>query len=63
MNSCLMPNYRRARELKAEMDEIRLEIEAAEKEGSFSLVSDLKEALYEMQQAYFLTGVTSEYDL
>ncbi len=59
----LRPNYRRARELKSEMDEVRLEIEAAEKEGAFSLVQDLTESLNEMQHALFLTGVTSEYEL
>ena len=59
----LRPNYRRARELKSEMDEVRLEIEAAEKEGAFSLVQDLTESLNDMQHAFFLTGVTSEYEL
>ena len=59
----LRPNYRRARELKSEMDEVRLEIEAAEKEGAFSLVQDLTESLNDMQHAFFLTVVTSEYEL
>lgn len=63
MNSVLRPNYRRARELKAEMDEVILEIEAAEKEGAFSRVADLKDSLHEMQHALFLTGVESEFEL
>lgn len=45
------------------MDEIQLEIEAAEREGAFSRVADLKDSLHEMQHALFLTGVTSEFEL
>ncbi|WP_300573444.1 hypothetical protein [Phenylobacterium sp.] len=61
--TCLRPNYRRARELKSEMDEIRLEIEAASEAGNFSQAQDLIACLQEMEQAYALTGVTSEYEL
>ena len=63
MNSVLRPNYRRAREIKADIDDIILEIENAEKEGAFSRVADLKDSLHELQHAMFLTGVSSEYDL
>lgn len=62
-SSVLRPNYRRARELKADMDEIALEIEQAEAAGSFSTVADLRDSLHEMQHLLFLTGVTSEYEL
>jgi hypothetical protein len=63
MNSALRPNYRRAREIKADMDDIMNDIESAEKEGAFSRVADLKDSLHELQHAMFLTGVSSEYDL
>lgn len=63
MNTCLRPNYRRARELKSEMDDVQSAIEAAESAGNFSLVADMKDSLHEMQHAFFLTGVASEYDL
>lgn len=62
-STCLRPNYRRAREIKADLDDIQSEIEAAEAKGDFSRVQDLKESLHELQHAFFLTGVTSEYDL
>ena len=61
--TALRPNYRRARELKAEMDDVQSGIEAAEAAGNYSQVADLKECLYEIQHAMFLTGVTSEYEL
>lgn len=63
MNSVLRPNYRLARELKSEMDDVRSEIETAEREGAFSRVQDLTESLHDMQHAFFMTGVTSEYEL
>ncbi len=61
--SALRPNYRRARELKSEMDDVQNDIEAAERAGNFNQVLDLKEMLHEMQHELFLTGVTSEYEL
>lgn len=61
--SCLRPNYRRAREIKADMDDVQSDIEAAEARGDFSEVQDLKESQRELQHAFFLTGVSSEYDL
>ena len=61
--TALRPNYRRARELKAEMDEIQFEIETAEQDGMFSRVADLKDSLHEITAALWMTGVTSEYEL
>lgn len=61
--SALRPNYRRAREIKADLDELRLELERAEEAGNFSQAQDLLEAIQEQERAFFLTGVSSEYDL
>lgn len=61
--SALRPNYRLARELKAEIDEVRIAMEEAEKAGNFSQVQDLKESLHDMEHAMWMTGVGSEYDL
>lgn len=63
MNSVLRPNYRRAREIKSEMDDLMTDKEAAERAGNFSQVQDINEAIHELQHALFMTGVTSEYDL
>lgn len=63
MNSVLRPNYRRAREIKSDMEDIQSEIAQAEREGNFSQVQDLTESLHELQHSMFLMGVTSEYDL
>lgn len=61
--TALRPNYRLARELKAEIDEVRIAIEEAEKAGNFSQAQDLKESLHDMEHAMWMTGVGSEYDL
>ena len=58
-----MINYRRAREIKSELDELAIDYEAACAAGNFSEAQDLKEARWELENALFLTGVTSEYDL
>lgn len=63
MNTVLRPNYRRAREIKAEIDDLLVEKEAAERAGNFSQVADLTEAINDLTHAFYLTGVTSEYDL
>lgn len=62
MNSCLRPNYRRAREIKADIEDIMTEMEVAEARGDFSTVQDLKDSLHDLQHSLFLTGVASEYD-
>lgn len=63
MNSVLRPNYRRAREIARALEDIARDIEDAEARGDFSAVQDLRESRDELQHAFFLTGVTSEYDL
>ena len=63
MNTCLRPNYRRARDIKAEMEDLMIEKEDAERAGNFGEVADLLDSIQELQHALFLTGVTSEYDL
>lgn len=63
MNSVLRPNYRRARELKSELEDLRLDYEDAEKEGAFSRAADIREVIHETEAALWMTGVTSEYDL
>ena len=61
--SVLRPNYRRARELTSEIEDVMADKEVAEAAGNFSQVQDLNDLLHELQHALFLTGVTSEYDL
>lgn len=61
--SVLRPNYRRAREIKADLDELRLELERAEEAGNFSQAQDLLEAIKEQERALFMTGLNSEYEL
>lgn len=63
MNSVLKPNYRRAREIKAQIDEVSLEYEAACEAGNYDLASDLKDLLQELERDWHMTGVTSEYEL
>lgn len=62
-HSALRPNYRRAREIKAQMDDIQGEYDQAFEAGNFSQAMDLKESLQELEREWFLTGVSSEYDL
>ena len=63
MNSVPRRNYRRAREIKSEIDDQMAEKEEAERAGNFSQVADLIEGINDLNHAFFLTGVTSEYDL
>lgn len=63
MHSVLRPNYRRAREIRNEMEDLDAAIVAAEQAGDYNRVDDLKVALHDLQHELFLTGVASEYDL
>lgn len=65
MNSVLRPNYRRARALA-------LEIEAAKNHlvdcgcdlrGNANEIEDLKAEIEHLEREFWLTGVTSEYEL
>lgn len=61
--SALRPNYRVARQLKAEMDELSILYDEACKAGNFSQAQDIRETLEDMEQQFHLTGISSEYEL
>jgi hypothetical protein len=64
MNSCLRPNYRRARALALEIEALRQAIHNAEGESMDEVnLEDLRAELHHLQRDFFLTGVTSEYEL
>ena len=59
------PNYRRARALALEIEAAREHLDAARGDPSYSRddIEDLKAELHTLEREFFLTGVTSEYDL
>lgn len=61
----MRPNYRRARALALEIEATRDYLADAKIDPSVSAeeVEDLKAELHRLQHEFFLTGVTSEYDL
>lgn len=61
----LRPNYRRARVLALEIEAAQQHLEEARRDASYSLeqIEELKAELNHLQHEFFLTGVTSEYDL
>ena len=62
--SALRPNYRRARELKAEIEVVRDALDDARRDPDGATRSDqLLAELNELQHDLFLCGVPSEYDL
>ena len=65
MNSVLRPNYRRARALKMEIDALSVALEEASADETVSeeALQDVKEELDHLRHEFFLTGVTSEYEL
>lgn len=65
MTSILRPNYRRARALALEIEAARNVLEGVRNDPSASLddTEDLKAELNHLEREFFLTGVTSEYDL
>lgn len=65
MHSVLRPNYRRARALALEIEAARVHLDEARGDPSYSLedIDDLKAELHHLEQEFFKTGVTSEYDL
>jgi len=65
MNSVLRPNYRRARALKMEIDALSVALEEASADETVSeeALQDVKEELDHLRREFFLTGVTSEYEL
>lgn len=60
--SALRPNFRRARELKDDLDQLRLDYEEAYDAGEFSRAQDIKECIRETEASLWMTGVSSEYE-
>ena len=65
MNSVLRPNYRRARILALEIEAARNHLDEAQGDHGMGAddIEDLKAELHNLEHEFFLTGVTSEYDL
>lgn len=65
MNTVLRPNYRRARALALEIEAAKVHLEECCADASFSLddIEELKAELHHLENEFFKTGVTSEYDL
>jgi hypothetical protein len=65
MNSVLRPNHRRARVLFLEIEELRYHIEELRltKPDENQSIEDAIDELRYLQREFWLTGVTSEYDL
>lgn len=63
--SALRPNYRRARALALEIEVARDHLDAARGDQTYSLedIEELKAELQHLEREFWLTGVTSEYDL
>lgn len=65
MNSVLRPNYRRARALALEIEAARNHLHEVEGDPSMEAddIEELRAELNYLEREFFLTGVTSEYDL
>jgi hypothetical protein len=61
--TALRPNYRRAREIKAELDQLAIDRDEAEKAGKLDLRDDILDEMDALETEFFRTGVTSEYEL
>lgn len=61
----LRPNYRRARALALEIEAAQGHLEEARGDASYTLdqIEELKAELNHLRHEFYLTGVTSEYDL
>lgn len=59
------PNYRQARALALEMETLReiLDETRADPRAHPGDIEDLKDELRALEREFFMTGVTSEYDL
>ncbi|MBU1606344.1 MAG: hypothetical protein KKD08_05990 [Alphaproteobacteria bacterium] len=64
-HSVLRPNYRRARALALEMEALKDVLDEARGNPSFTQeqIDELRAELDHLNHEFFLTGVTSEYDL
>ena len=65
MSSVLRPNYRRARVLALEIEAARNHLHEARADPSMTMddILELQAELNNLEREFFLTGVTSEYDL
>lgn len=65
MNSVLRPNYRRARALALEIEAQRNVLDGAKGDPTYTAeqIDELRAELDHLNHEFFLTGVTSEYDL
>jgi len=63
--SALRPNYRRARALALEIETARNYLHEAQGDPSMDAedIDELKAELHHLEHEFFMTGVTSEYDL
>jgi hypothetical protein len=63
--SALKPNYRRARALALEIEAARQYLHEAQGDPSMDAddIEELKAELRHLDREFFLTGVSSEYDL
>lgn len=62
MSSIFQPNFRRARELKEDLDQLQIDYEEACEAGEFSRAQDIKEVIRETETSLWMTGVSSEYE-
>jgi hypothetical protein len=65
MNTVLRPNYRRARALALEIEAARNHLDEARGDHGMGVddIEDLKAELHNLEHEFFMTGVTSEYDM
>lgn len=65
MSSVLRPNYRRARALALEIEGAEVHLDDARGDPSYTAeqIDELRAELDRLKHEFFLTGVTSEYDL
>lgn len=63
--STLRPNYRRARALALEIEAARNHLHEAKGDPSMDAddIEELRAELHHLEHEFFLTGVSSEYDL
>lgn len=61
--TCLRPNYRRAREIKAEIEDLEYTLQDQRARGQFHDAAETLDILNDAQAELFRCGVPSEYDL
>lgn len=60
------PNYRRYNELRAQYQQLLLDLEEARQDdapGAALFAHDIRQAIHEVEHAIFLTGVSSEREI